>query len=155
MLINVVRIHRRFLCSKVLALISCAGRSDMPLMQAKKNTMMGVLYAVPSYLTDRAWLMRQPCLNGFHEALTALPDSTARLTGLALFVRLCVVETPTNDFSPFLPPMTLQLYCIKAQSIGLFDLLYTTLTHVLKVCDSSQYSAWTCCPGNGCMCVMV
>ncbi|KAL3160941.1 hypothetical protein ABBQ38_009333 [Trebouxia sp. C0009 RCD-2024] len=108
------------------------GRSDMPLMQAKKNTMMGVLYAVPSYLTDRAWLMRQPCLNGFHEALTALPDSTARLTGLALFVRLCVVETPTNDFSPFLPPMTLQLYCIKAQSIGLFDLLYTTLTHVLK-----------------------
>lgn len=77
----------------------------MPLMQAKKNMIMAVLYEVPPKRTDVEWLMRQPLLlNCFHEALTAMPESAEQLTGLALFARLCVAETPESEFLPFYLP---------------------------------------------------
>ena len=105
----------------------------MPLMVEKKALVMAVLYAVPPTLPDVERPMRQPCvLNGFHETLTGLPDCTERLTGLALLARLCVTETSQKEVSSSLPSM-LWPYCIKAQRNGLFQMLYTTLTHMLKV----------------------
>ena len=54
------------------------------LMQAKKNTMMAVLYAVPSALMNVEWLIRWlPLLKGFDVALKASPDCPDRLTGFS------------------------------------------------------------------------
>ena len=73
-------------------------------MQAKKSLMMAVLYAVPSALIDVEWLLRQPSLlDGFHEALKALPDSPEKLSGLALSARLCVTEDPGDPLSCLAP----------------------------------------------------
>lgn len=112
------------------------------LMQAKKAMMMAVLYAVPATMLDATWLVRHPLLlKGFHAALKALPDSPERLSGLALSVRLCVIETPGKPFST--PSALAWPYCDEAQGSGLFDLLYTTLEHVLKVCCHFLYTACT------------
>ncbi|KAL3160947.1 hypothetical protein ABBQ38_009339 [Trebouxia sp. C0009 RCD-2024] len=102
-------------------------------MQAKKAVMMAVLHAVPATLLDAAPLVRQPpLLKGFHEALKALPDSPERLSGLALSVRLCISKNPGEPFA-LLAPLTVALpYCDEARRHGLFDLLHTTLEHVLE-----------------------
>ena len=132
----------------------CAGPSSMPalVMQAKKNTMMAILYAVPSALINVEWLTRRPpLLKGFFEALKASPDCPERLTGLALFARLCVSEVSRNQLAPFLPSIMPWPYCVQAQHDGLFGLLYTTLEHVLTVCyDSLHNSACRCCIGPCC-----
>lgn len=126
-------------------------------MQAKKAVMMAVLHAVPATLLDAAPLVRQPpLLKGFHEALKALPDSPERLSGLALSVRLCISKNPGEPFA-LLAPLTVALpYCDEARRHGLFDLLHTTLEHVLEVhCDFIHCCTYTCYLETCRMCVLV
>ena len=113
------------------------------LLHPRDGMLMEALYAAPSSQIDLGWLVRQPLvLNGFHEALKGLIRPLPRLLGLALCARLCLIDLKRTR-SPVGPSCqedrtSGQSYCDKAQSDGLFNLVYNTLEDVLKVIQLSE-----------------
>lgn len=107
------------------------------LMQFKNKMAMVALYAVPSKVIDVLWLVHQPdLLSGFHTALKALPDSHQRLSGLALWARLCLIDLERargRSPSHLKSHGPENQYCNKAQSDGIFDVVYSSLQDMFKV----------------------
>jgi len=117
-----------------------AAHINLPLQQLRCTEAIEALHAVHFGNFDARLLTGQPVLAAsFHAAIEGAPNLSARLTGYAVWAKLCHAELDPGQqwLKNAGNPGNVRAYCNIAAASGVFEQAYDAITEALQVSSPS------------------